>query len=208
MKLIDLISEIKPLRPDWSERYIITQIELKRAQMLKNRLNQLSFVNDMVSQTLNVEFDIADQSEFPDISSGARVLKSKTELPSLIAEHNRHAFLSVRNPNVLSSQFTTLSSVFEAVYAGNGKTNRRAVFCFIYNKYLYIKLQRTNPKIALLTNASVQGVFEYPTEVFQFQDSTIVGRDLWFQEYPINAADWNYIKGLILNGVSEEQVSN
>ena len=198
MILNELISEIREYRPDWTNRFIIHQINTKRALLLKNRLNQGVLINDVVKQTLqNVEMAVASTSELLGYDSGSKILQSRRAIPTLIARHNKPAFLAVRTPDILSTEFNVVPKE-NVRFTGNGRYNKRSIFVFPYNSHLFLKLSRTNPKIALIDTLSVEGVFEDPTEVIIFNKPELIGRDIWFEEYPINAADWNYVKGMIL----------
>ena len=207
MKLIELISDVKLYKPDWTNRYIIKQISYQRALLLKNRLNQGVLINDVVKQVLqDVQVGIVDASELASFPSNVRILKSREPIPSLIARHNKPAFLSVRIPVITAEEFNLVPKE-NLQYVGNGRYNKREVFVTLYNNHIYIKLSKNNPKIPLITTLSVEGVFEEPTEVSIFNDPTIVGRDIWDIDYPISAADWSYIRGLIL-GTNEGAQNN
>jgi hypothetical protein len=204
MTLNDLIGEIRHYKPDWTPRYMIQQINISRAVLLKNRLNQGVLINDVVKQVLqNVEMDIASGSELDSFDSSSKILKSRKPIPSLIARHNKPAFLSVRNPNIISEEYNVIPKE-NAIYAGSGRYNKRGVFTFLYDGHIYIKLNRTNPKLGLIDTLSVEGVFENPLEVITFNNPDLVGRDFWWEEYPINAADWAYVKAMILGNEATE----
>lgn len=194
----NFIDELLGARPEWTERKALYELATKRALLLKNRLNQGITINNVVKQSLvDVRMQIADQSEIPFYSTGFMILRSEKKIPTLIAQHTRHAFMAVRDARVLSTKFNVVSQ-YDAVYAGHGKVNSRLVFCFTYNDYLYIKLSKDNPKITLLDNLIVEGVFEDPIEAILFNEPTLIGRELWDKEYPLNLADWNYVKEMIL----------
>ena len=199
MKLNTLISEIEHYRPDLTRRTIIHRINNERARLLKNRLNQDVRVNDSVQQTLlNVEMAVASDSGLDTFTSGGRVLKSRKALPALIARHNRHAFLRVRSPQVTSERFS-VCPIEDISAVGHGRYNQRTVFVAWYDNHLYIPLLDSNPKLALISKLQVEALFEDPLAVMGFNDSTLTGRAYWQQDYPINAADWNYIKNLIIS---------
>jgi len=205
MKVINHISEIRHFHPNWEERLCIAELNEKRAILLKNRLNQGWKLSDNITQTLvGVELEVVDASEFNYLPSSDRLLKSTKPLPSFIVGMDTPAYLTVRHPSVIARQFNVVTPD-AAVYAGNGVTNKRSVFCFIYNSYLYIKLKRENPKIALIDTVSVEGVFEDPLEAMVFNNPDLYGRDLWQQEYPIPLAEWSYIKSMIVGGNNKEE---
>lgn len=208
MTLNELISEIEVYRPDLERRYITHLININRALLLKNRLNQRVNINDVVKQTLlDVDLEIVDNSELAGFPSDSRLLRTTKQIPSLIASKNAHGFLAVRSPLIVSEEFNVVP-VEDLLYKGNGRYNQRKVFCALYNGYLYIKLNRTNPKIALITKLSIEGLFEDPLDVIKFNEPDTLGRDFWFKEYPINSADWVYIRNLILGVDNEEANQN
>lgn len=206
MLLNALISELREYKPDWTERYMIHQINSKRAQLLKNRLNQGIKINDSIKQVIpDVGMQIADNSDVDLFTTNSRVLVSRDNLPSLVSKHNEHAFLRVRNPKVVSERFN-VKAIEELGTVGYGRFNQRSVFVAWYNSRIYVPLLDSNPKLRLITTLSVEGVFEDPLEVMSFINPELEGRDFWFQDYPITVADWNYIKNMILSdGTVQEE---
>ena len=107
--------------------------------------------------------------------------------------------ISIRNAKVISEKYNYITRE-QAVYAGNGKVNIKDIFVFINEKYLYVKLQKANPKIAMLTHLIIDGYFENPAEASNY--TTTEGTtcyNLLDDDYPISDSLWVYMRDLIIN---------
>lgn len=210
MQLKDIISEIKQYQPDTSERYIIHRTNTERALWVKNKLNQQLSIPDSFKQTLlGVELQVVPNTEIPGYGVNTRLLRSKKQIPKEIYRNVRIPMLKVYSPSIVGTVFSVVNTQ-EALNVGNGRFNNRFVFCFFHNSYLYIKLQRTNPKIALMTMVNIEGIFEDPTAAYQFNNPDVEGRQLWLMEYPVSNAEWAYIRTMILSDgrpANEEQAT-
>lgn len=203
MELSYYISEIRQSLPiDWihlDDRMIIRLINQFRTVYIKNHYNQNRSFDRGLMQTINVLVYPVSQSTISYIPSSARILKSTQPIPKLIKISHRDLITNIRNANLLSEEFNYVTKD-EAIYAGNGKVNMRDIFVFIDHEnedYLYVKLKRENPKIAMLTHVSIQGIFENPLDCIPLQYGTdyIDYRDY---EYPMTDTIWGYVKSLIL----------
>lgn len=203
MTLNELRSEIKLARPEWDDRYVIHTINTNRALYLKNKLNQGMHLNDVTKQTLlNVEMIVVSNAEATNFVSSGRLLRTKDPLPSLVATKTSDGYLSVRLPMITSEDFNVVP-IEDLRYKGNGRYNQRKAFCSLYDGNLYIKLNRTNPKLAMIDTLSIEGIFEDPLDAMAYNDPSLIGRDFWFREYPMNSADWIYVRNMILGNEEE-----
>ena len=204
MELRKYLFEVKELTGLEDNRYIIRLIELNRALYYRNKLMNGEFINEQAIQKLsNVELELIDQSESPiDLPSGYAILRSVKKIPDVLSVRNNHTIFVVRNLRLLAKPFSVVSRD-EAVYSGSGRANNRDVFTFLHNNYLYVKLNEDNPRISLLENVTIEGLFTNPTEAITFEDGT-ADRDMWFHEYPIDDACWVYIRNMIIGQRTDE----
>lgn len=203
MELSYYISEIRQSLPmDWpkiDDRMIIRLINEFRTVYIKNHYSQNRTIDRELSQTINIAVGPVDQSTMSYIRSSGRILKSYQPIPKLIKLSHRDLILGIRNATILSENYNYVTKD-EAIYAGNGKVNTKDIFVFIDHEtddYLYVKLKKENPKLALLTHISIQGIFENPLDCIslQYGEDYVNNRDY---EYPMTDTIWGYIKSNIL----------
>lgn len=202
MLLAYYIDEIRNLLPEdkkhLDDRLIARQINLSRSIWLKNEMNKSRPIFDTIKQTITgLRTELVDASEISDISTNSRLLRTVRVIPRTIKRKSSDTIVNVRSPKVIGVPFNYITKD-RAVYAGNGKMNRRDVYCFLYNDRIYFKLQKDNPTISLIDYVSVEGVFEDPidvTENYTDYDGIFRFRDM---DYPISDTIWEYIKQQIL----------
>jgi hypothetical protein len=203
MELSYYISEIRQSLPiDWihiDDRMIIRLMNQFRTVFIKNHYNQNRSFDRGLMQTINIAVGPVTQSTISYVNSSLRILKSYQPIPKLIKISHRDLIINVRNANILSEEYNYITKD-EAIYAGSGKVNTKEIYAFIDHDdddYLYIKLKKENPKLALLTHVSIQGIFENPLDckTLQYGDTYIDDRDY---EYPMIDTIWGYIKSNIL----------
>jgi len=203
MKLSYYIYELRHSLPTDYEnldtRLLIRLLNSFRAIHIKNIYNQNKEIDENLAQEINFQVDIADQSTIPYINTEDRILISDREIPQVIKLSHRDLILNIRNPKILTDNYNYVSKD-NAIYAGNGKFNKKDIFSFIYNDRLYIKLKRDNPKIGLITTISMRAIFENPLDCIPFQYNEYI--DPMNYEYPLTDTTWGYIKSQILqNGL-------
>lgn len=204
MTLSYYISEIRQSLPlDWphiDDRMIIRLINQFRTVFIKNHYNQNRSIDRGLTQTINIAVGPVDQSTMSYVRSSNRILKSYQPIPKLIKLSHRDLVLGVRNAKILSENYNYITKD-EAIYAGSGKVNAKEIFVFIDHEtddFLYVKLRKENPKLAMLTHISIQGIFENPLDCIPLQygeDEYVEDRDY---EYPMVDTIWGYIKSSIL----------
>ncbi len=195
-------------RANVDDRTLIRLLNQHRAVFIKNEYNKNKSIDTNLAQEITVILEVADQSTVDYISTLDRTLASRIAIPQLIKISHRELVLSVRNPNILGIRYNYIASE-QAVYAGNGKFNTKDVFVFIYNDRLYVKLQKDNPKIAMLPSVTLLGIFENPLECIPLQTSDYV--DNMDYEYPMTDYIWGYVKANILResfGVVESTIED
>jgi hypothetical protein len=213
MKLQYYIYEIRELLPDskksLDDREIIRLINLQRIFWIKNEINKNRPAYDNLVQTIHLELVLVDQSTYPGISTTSRILRTDLTIPKPILTATNDTILNIRNPLVIAEPFNYVTRD-NSIYCGNGKTNTKDIYCWQYNSYLWIKINVMNPKIALLRNIAVEGIWEDPVLVdrdYILQESEMVYEPYDF-EYPMNDALWAYIKEYIKKGSQEITTQN
>jgi len=203
MELSYYISEIRQSLPeDWpdlDDRIIIRLINEFRTIYIKQLYNKNEVIDRGLTQTIVLQVKPEDQSTVNYIKTNFRILKSLTTVPKLINLTHRDVTTAVRNAKILSENYNYITKD-EAIYAGSGKFNNKDVFVFIDHDnfdYLYIKLNKDNPKLALLTHVSLQGIFENPLDCIplQYGNEYVEPREY---EYPMVDTIWGFIKANIL----------
>ena len=211
MTLDYYIYEIRELLPgDWldvTNKHITRWINLQRSLWLKNEINQGRYIDDKIKQTIIVDTVLVNASEIAGIKANSVLLKSSKEIPYTIILKTTDTITSIHNADILGESYNYVTKE-DAVYSGNGKMNTRDIFSFRYNKNIYIKCQKANPKIKLINKLVIEGVFEDPIEVARDFNSTGDFNELKM-EYPISDALWNYMKEQIINnGLISIQAEN
>lgn len=202
MKLGYYVYEVRALLPkDWlnvDQRLIIRWLNLQRALWLKNEFNKNGVISDKVKQSFPTVMKLTSGSEIQGVKSTSVLLKSDIEIPDTIIRQHKDTITSIHNADILNERYNYVTKD-DAIYSGNGKMSSKDVFSFIYNKYLYIKTQKSNPKIKLINNIVVEGVFEDPIEVaVNYIKSGSPFYDDMERDYPLPDTLWNYMKEQII----------
>ena len=199
MKLNYYISELRNSLPqDYNNldtRFLMRLLNQFRAVYIKNEYNKNKTIDQSLAQEIDFQVNIADQSTITYINTKDRILKSNREIPNPIKISHKDLVLAIRNPLILTDRYNYVT-LDEAIYAGNGKTNKKDIYGFIYKNNFYIKLKKENPKISLITTISMWAIFENPLDCIPFQFNEYV--DPLDYEYPMTDTIWGYIKSNIL----------
>ncbi|MCP4255506.1 MAG: hypothetical protein GY775_19295 [Candidatus Scalindua sp.] len=202
MELKYYVYEIRQSLPkDWpkiDDRIITRLINEFRTVYIKNQYNQNKSIDKGLTQTIDLQMEPVDQSTVHYINTDFRILRSRQDVPKIIKTSHRDLVTSIRNAKIISENYNYITKE-DAIYAGNGRVNKKEIFAFIdkdiyYN--LYIKLKKENPKIAMLTTVSLQAIFEDPLECIPFHTNSYI--DFMEYEYPMTDTIWGYIKANIL----------
>jgi hypothetical protein len=206
-KIIDYIKELRYelLKNDLLDNNLIDDrllyeiINQQRALWIKNELNKGRSIEDNIRQTINgIEVVPVDDSTFDRFNTKDRVLISRQQIPRTIELHHRDNILTVRSSKFSSEKFNYIHRD-KFTFTGNNRFTKKAKHCTLYNNHIYIKVQKDDPKIALLTNISIEGVFENPIDVYMMTEKALKNNyDPREEIYPISLAMWTYIKGTIL----------
>jgi len=207
------VYEIRRLLPldlqNIDDRLIIRWINLNRAIWLKNEVNKLNDVSYKFKQQLHCYIQPYDQSLIPEIPTSSRILRSTIKIPKILSFGYRDGIEAIRNAKVLSERYNYVTKE-QAIYSGNGKLNNRDIYVFMNEDYLYVKLQKDNPKIALLTHLLIELYAENPLEVIKYNTNLDIDnntiRDI---EYPIDDILWAYMREeIVKNGLISIQAND
>lgn len=201
MTLRKLVNEIENSLPDdykhIDKRLIIRVLNEQRAIWLKNQFNQNRSIDNIVKQSIYVDVKLVNRVETVEALSKDNILKSTVEIPETLNRHHKDTIMSVSNYDILSEKYNYITKE-QAIYSGNGFTNRNKIFCFLYKDHLFIKTTKSNPKINLIKKVVIEGVFEDPVEAFELNNNT----DSFYMEYPIPITSFTYIKQNIINDLT------
>lgn len=173
-------------------------INNQRALWLTNEYNKGRGIRNNEKQVLyNVELVVVDSAELStEIDSEIRVLKSKYPIPRNLQLMLRDTLVSVRPLDVTSVRINYVPREL-AIYSGNGVLNGKYLFAFKHDDHLYIKYGSQADTANILTNVSIEGVFENPFEVDRFnetEDDILLGKE----HYPVSMQFVEFIKSNVL----------
>ena len=206
MKLPELVENIKsylynnrePSSSRLDDRQIIHWINRQRALWLRREYNQMREVRNNEKQILNnVSLEIIEDVNSPIIiNSNMSLLRSKYKIPRAIQFHISDGILAVRGQNKLSERISYTDRE-TALYKGNGWFNRKRMFAFKDDDYIWIKYGSNADKDQIIKYVQVEGVFENPLEVDVFNGTSFNIKN-GVSEYPISAAFMDFIDSEIL----------
>ncbi len=206
MKLPELTQNIKhylynrrvPNSNRLDNRQIIHWLNRQRALWLRREYNQMREIKDNERQILyNVELEvIEDELHSIPPTNSASILRSVYRIPRAIQSHISDGILSVRGKNKLSKRISYTNRE-NAIYKGNGWFNRKKIFAFKDDDYIWITYGSNTDKSRIIKEVQVEGVFENPIDVDVF-NGTPMNIKNGDTEYPVSAAFMDFIDGEIL----------
>ena len=140
------------------------------ATLMKQKFNKkyLEIPSNATQTIKNLEVEVVNSSTMldPEIAATRVVLRTKLKVPKFIHNSSGKPVIKEVSPsNILGKNFTVINSRF-AKSAGSGRFNRKNVFAFYENEYLYFITRRLIYKT--LQYVDIQAVFEDPKKVFDF----------------------------------------
>ena len=176
------------------EFWIITQ----RSMWIKRRVRLFIHADHSLMQTLVAEVDSVDRSFISDkVSAVYKILRTSQQIPKTINFESWDGIISCGPIDMGSNRFNHCEYE-EAVRSGNGRFNKKQIYSFSHNSYVYLISKARDNYWQLITQVAVTGIFEDPREVGEFNH--VDGDPCWTpdDEYPINLELWNYMKAEIL----------
>lgn len=180
------------------KRLLVQWVNNQRALWLSNEYNKGREFRNNEIQTLDIvemEVDTTSSITF-NLPKSITLLKSKERLPRTLQFQTRDGLVAIRPLNRQIPRFNYVSRE-QVPYSGNGKYNKGMVFFFKIDDYLYMKYGGDNWKNNIPLQLMLEGVFENPLEVDEFNNTIDYiwdGKD----EYPISMKFVEYIKNAIL----------
>lgn len=204
MKLPELIQNIKsilytnkiPATNKIDNRQIIYWINEQRALWLKREYNQIRPPQHNELQSLyNIEMEVIDNENTLGIVNKT-LLRSKKTIPRTIQYNLSDGIRYVSGTKLLSNKLNYVSKN-DMLYKGNGIFNRKRIYAFKDNDYLYIKYGINTDKSRIVKHVTIQGVFENPLEVDEFNNLSNYIR-FGLSEYPVSESFLPFIEEQIL----------
>lgn len=206
MKLPELVENIKsylynnriPNSNKLDDRQIIHWINRQRALWLRREYNQMREVRNNEKQILyKISLEVIGDEFSPiTLNNNMSILRSSYKVPRTIQYHVNDGILAVRGVNKLSERISYTDRE-SALYKGNGWFNRKKIFAFKDDDYIWIKYGPNADKDKIIKYVQVEGVFENPLEVDIF-NGTPYAIQKGDSEYPISAAFMDFIDSEIL----------
>jgi hypothetical protein len=194
---------INSVESSFSYEFYTDLINEQRALFLRNEYNKNRSIDPYVIQTLKcVAMELVSPIDCCiAVPSDCKIIRSVNEIPNTIELYYTKGISSVGPVDITLPRYILID--FSRVpYAGNGRSNRNAIYAFLYNKHLY--LISKNPNVNLISNITISGIFEDPTSLGDFIDcsgNTCYSND---DPYPINLWMWAYVKSLVLQQLMQK----
>lgn len=187
----DLLSIVRPQLSDDSDidlRQIKFWINNQRSLWIRNELNRKRSIDSDIVQTICIDLEEVNASDCCGIELDcSTLLRSTKPLPETIELHNKQAIVRVAPVDKTVKGFSFVDYL-RVPFVGNGRFNKENIFAFLHDKYLYL-YSKHNPRYKFLTNASVQAVFEDPTEAANFRDCS-TGDVCYTDDSPYPIKSW------------------
>lgn len=179
------------------EREVEFQIDVCRAMLLRQEFNKpgRQIDHNLVQDLGCIQLEVADPADCCEIDTGCSILRTVETIPQAIELYNGPAITRIGPINKMNIPFSFVT-YDQAIYAGNGKYNKNAVFAFLLNNRIYLI---TNNKIArLLEYINVRGVWENPQDAEDFVDCDNKPCYTLDSKYPINSWMYPMLRDLVL----------
>ena len=174
-------------------------IHSTRARLLKQKFDKnLRVIDDVFTQSLgSLAIESVDSSANSSIPSGRYMFRTVKEIPPTIDRKNAEGtFTRIGPADKLGIKYN-LVSYDRALYSGNGRFNKDQIFAFLRDNKIYL-ISNSGAYHKAVQYIDVEGVFENPSQVAIFLDSS--GDSLTFadEKYPISRAMKEDIENIIL----------
>jgi len=174
-----------------SKRQVQDWIRNTRAMFMQNDLNKGKLITDDFKQDFCLELEVVDAAECCDVNLDCHVLRSTQKIPTPIYYRGGAAITRVATVGVTSTNIT-FGEQNRIIYSGNGRFNKRRIFSFYKDNYVYVigggMLKDT------LKYVTVEGVFDTPEDAAKLKrcdGSPCFTAD---SRYPISRAAYEFMK--------------
>lgn len=194
---------INSVESSFSYEFYTDLINEQRALFLRNEYNKNRSLDPYVIQTLKcIQMELVSPFDCCfTIPSDCKILKSVKEIPNTLELFYTKGISSVGPADITLPRYI-LIDYSRVAYAGNGRSNRNAVYAFLYDNHLY--LISKDPKVNLIKNITVRGVFEDPTSLGNFLDCSGNSCYSIHDPYPMNLWMWAYVKPSVLQQLMQK----
>ena len=183
------------LRSDDSKidiRSIYYWINTKRALLIHRELEKSAFINPAFTQfipcmnLISVDQNVAVCCN--GIPTSCTILRSELKLPKTIPFKGNYGIISISSPMILGKDIKLVDPK-NFKYVGNGRHNRREVFCTIIDDYIYIRTKADIMQNVTGKTVSIRLVAENPLDLSSYGlcDSTNTSTSCFSEdtEYPL-----------------------
>ena len=184
---------------DIDNRLIDDLIQNKRSKWLHHRYSKSIHIDRDFIQDLNcVDVMLVDPAECcSSTSDDCYVIRTVNKVPGLIGLDEKKAITRLGPTNKLNVEYTFVSTE-RVPFVGKGKYNKKVIYGFLLNEYIY--LLSSNEAVQLIKKINIQGVFVDPREANVFKGCD--GLPCWTEtdKYPLPEHIWDeLIKPDIVN---------
>ena len=169
----DILETVRPNIVDdenIDERLIKYEIINQRALWLRNNLMKYNSIDPSIIQDLGcVDVELVDSALCCSNTGGCQILRTTNQIPDTIDIPGLNTITRVAPIGAIDYPFS-LVSYSRAIFSNNGRFNKKIIFAFQKDRYIYLKSGKMSASDYLgITKISVQGVFEDPTDVNNFR---------------------------------------
>lgn len=174
---------------DIDVRFLYDLIHLKRANYLKNHLNQGMSIDDSNAQEIVLDMESVDTTEdYGELGIGVSFKRSVNTLPEVLMYKGGYAIRDIHTVD-FSSTNIPIKSFDHLKVLGNGRFTHRFIGAALRNNKIWLKSGNLDYKV--IDKVVVNAIFTDPTKVS--------GYDIKTSDYPISDGFIDYIKNDILN---------
>lgn len=170
-----------------------------RATLLKQKFDKNARVIDTIyTQSLGaLEIEAVDSSAHSNITSGRYMFRTVKEIPPTIDRANYEGTFTRIGPADKLSVKYNLVSYDRALYSGNGRFNKDAIFAFLRDNKIYL-ISNSGAYHKTVQFIDVEGVFQNPEQVAIFKDVSGSSLTFYDEAYPIGRGMRRDIENIIL----------
>lgn len=194
---------INSVESSFSYEFYTDLINEQRALYLRQEYNKNRSLDPYVIQTLKcINMELVNRTDCCfSVPDGCKILKSVKEIPNTLELYYTKGISSVGPADITLARYI-LVDYSRIAYVGNGRSNRNAIYAFLYDNHLY--LISRGPNVNLIKNVTVRGVFEDPTSLGEFLDCSGNACYSIHDPYPMNLWMWAYVKPAVLQQLMQK----
>lgn len=166
-ELVELYRSTFKVTSDVDIRLFKEWVRQSRVQLIKQRLDTLSVIDDSTVQDLGpVAFAPVTSSVKLTVPSDKFMLRSVSQIPSSINRRTEQGtFTRIGSADLLEAKFN-FTNMERALRSGNGRFNSNDIYAYLNGGYMYLISKSNLHKY--ITSCSIFGVFNNPEEAYTF----------------------------------------